>query len=465
MKRLFALLFAALMILGVLASCGEQPASSGIPSSQSEELTDGEAPAESETDSETEEAEKTEPETEAYIAPEDREFLICGTPLKDYTFYLYFPQIEEYHGLMSMGQKAFFNQLQEATEQVLGISLNYKVLRNERMFPESGKADGPEILLGTGFERPGIPVYDGFEVRYGITEDGTIYFQNPTILLDIYLWKLFLEDVSGVPVDSGKECYGFSAEPFEKTLPRMTDDTLRGLGYEPVFEDNFDGEEVDWDVWKLYPEGPGNSGYGAGSQVSVADGNLIITGEWLEDGAFGQGWYAAGIGIREQFCRGYFECTMKCSVCNGRSVDFWSAFWIVDDSWTIDHVYYSNGGPEGCEMDIVENFGPNYQTSCFWVSDSLDFKGLTNELFEAPVPGVDFSAEYHTYGMIWDEEYYRVYVDGVLFAVSRYARGTSEVPETVWLSLCLPGEIKRGHDEKVEMMVDSVRIWQKPTQE
>ena len=380
--------------------------------------------------------------------------------MQDYTIYIHFPQVKEYQGLISNGQKNLKKQIFEATEQLLGFTPNFDLVRNDKMLPESGKADGPEILFGTAFERPGIPAYDGFEVRYGITEDGTIYFQNPTIVLDVYLWKLFLEDVSGISLDSGKESYGFSAEPFEKTIPRVTLDDIREMGYEQVFEDNFDEEELDWNVWKMYTEGPSACGFLSKSQISLADGKMTFTGEWIEDGEYGTGWYASGIGLREQYCKGYFECTMKCSVCNGRSVDFWSAFWIND------HTYPSAGGPGGCEMDIVENFGPTYQTSCFWVSGTEDNEGLSNELFEAPIPGVDFCAEYHTYGLIWDEEYYRVYVDGVLFAVSRYAYGTSQVPETVWFNLCMPGgEIKRGHDEKVEMVVDSVRIWQKPAQE
>ena len=456
-KRLLALALSVLLFLGVLASCGEQPAAP-------EELSSAPASSEPVSDepdqTDPDQASSEEPETDPYVPPEEREYLICGTSLREYTIYIYFAQTEGNTGMMwGFGALTPTRKVLTAiAERYLGFCPEIKVLRNERMLPESGKQTDHEILFGIGFERSGIPEYTPGDVRYGITEDGTVYFQNPSINLCIYLWKEFLGEISGVPYQSERECYGFSAGPCTMTVPRFTRDDVLDLGYEPVFEENFEGtEELDWNVWKSYVEGPLLDCFVTKDQAFIRDGKLVLSAEWKEDGEYGAGWYVGHIGLQEKYCRGYYEMIMKCSPCKGRSTDFWSAFWLVD------HTYPSAGGPGGCEIDIVENFGPHYQTSCFWVSETEEEQGLSSELYEGWFEETDFSAEYHTYGLLWDEDCYKIYVDGVLFAASDYAYGTSEVPETVWLGICVPSAgPNRDPDQPVEMVVEEMGIWQKP---
>ena len=79
-----------------------------------------------------------------------------------------------------------------------------------------------------------------------------------------------------------------------------------------------------------------------------------------------------------------------------------------------------------------------------------------------PSDGLDFENEFHVFGLLWDRDLYRVYIDGVLICASKYCYGTSEVPETVWLNLCVPEKITRSHDEHTEMVVDNVQVWQLP---
>ena len=66
----------------------------------------------------------------------------------------------------------------------------------------------------------------------------------------------------------------------------------------------------------------------------------------------------------------------------------------------------------------------------------------------------------------WDEEAYRIYVDGILICYTDYAYGTSHVEEEVRLSLCVrPGVDETVKNDPREMIIDYLRIWQKPAEE
>jgi hypothetical protein len=66
-------------------------------------------------------------------------------------------------------------------------------------------------------------------------------------------------------------------------------------GYALVFEDEFEGTELDLSKWAYRASGARRSGFNSQSQVRVEGGNLIITGEYLTDGEYGEGWYAGMI--------------------------------------------------------------------------------------------------------------------------------------------------------------------------
>ena len=120
-------------------------------------------------------------------------------------------------------------------------------------------------------------------------------------------------------------------------------------GYELVFEEEFEGDTLNTDKLHVRGEGTERGGFESASQVSLRDGNLVITGEYLEDGKFGPGWYAAEVILNERYKQGYFEC--RC-ICNADPA-MWSAFWIQ-----ASHPYeaaYSQGGVGGAELDIMES--------------------------------------------------------------------------------------------------------------
>ena len=129
-------------------------------------------------------------------------------------------------------------------------------------------------------------------------------------------------------------------------------------GYKLVFEDNFEGKELDLNKWQYRGSGARRCGFNAASQVSLNNGHLVLKYQYRTDGEFGEGWYAGMISARERFTRGYFE--IRC-ICNDPADNnFWSAFWLQSRASYTPEI--SKGGPGGAEIDIIEAFRDRSKT-------------------------------------------------------------------------------------------------------
>ncbi len=234
-------------------------------------------------------------------------------------------------------------------------------------------------------------------------------------------------------------------------------------GYELVFEDEFEGDSLDMDVWATRSEGPGRGGIGSLEQVSVSDGALKITGEYREDGPYGEGWYCGAISLREWYTRGYFEIKMICAP----SPAFWSAFWLQGAGSYNPET--SKGGIGAVEIDICESFyGVEGKEDAY--TPAMHLSGLNgsteNKIFSRNLGsfnGNNIYSEYNTYGMMWTEEEYIFYVNGVETVRTDFGDGICENPEEVIVSLENPHASKLENvskDEVVDMYVDYVRIYQ-----
>lgn len=235
-------------------------------------------------------------------------------------------------------------------------------------------------------------------------------------------------------------------------------------GYELVFEDEFEGDELDLDVWKYRVQGKRRGGFFNKSQIQQRDGNLVITAEYLEDGAYGAGWYAGDVALNKRYKQGYFEVR---AICNG-APGFWSAFWLQ-----ASHPYeaaYSQGGVGGCEIDIIES---SYEGSLLLdgcVNTTLHCAGVdgVQEGFQSRIlgsyKGNNIFEEYNTYGLKWTEDEYIFYINGVESCRSSFGNGVSQVEEDVILSLCVPESDKLDELDKEtyhsEFIIDYIRIYQ-----
>ncbi len=234
-------------------------------------------------------------------------------------------------------------------------------------------------------------------------------------------------------------------------------------GYNIVVYDEFEGDALNENLWEVRGNGPRRCGYNASSQVDVRNGNLVITGEYLENGEYGEGWYTAAVKLKERYKQGYFE--IKCIV--NDSPGYWSAFWIQADSPYTASV--SKGGVGGAELDIFESYC--YDGDKYAVTNTIHCAGVdgVQEGFQSALlgkfKGNNISKEYNTYGLEWTEDEYIFYVNGVETVRSSFGNGVSQVPEDVIVSLEIPdGDALEGFDKsdfKTEFIVDYVKIYQK----
>ena len=236
-------------------------------------------------------------------------------------------------------------------------------------------------------------------------------------------------------------------------------------GYTLVFEDNFDGTELNTDIWEYRASGARRGGFNAPSQVEVRDGNLVISAEYLKDGEYGEGWYAGMIRLKEQYTRGYFE--IRCIANKGKG--FWSAYWLQ-----AEHSYeaaFSKGGIGGAEIDIFESANNEHHLVNDAVTHAIHCAGVdgAEEGFQSMSLGGFYGnnvyEEYNTYALEWNEDEYIFYINGVETRRSSYGNGVSEVPEEVIVSLEIPTAEELAELDKdtylSEFIVDYVRIYQK----
>ena len=146
------------------------------------------------------------------------------------------------------------------------------------------------------------------------------------------------------------------------------------------------------------------------------------------------------------------------------SDDFWSAFWIQGPSPYSPEQSQGGIGPGGCEIDIMECWTADRYSVDFWVSGVEGVSGLSCERTDVPNLGNNYFEEFHTFALLWEEDYYWAFLDGQLVARNAHAYGTSNVKEEVLLTLCLPQAAFPDfvpRDYKAEMVTDWIRIWQK----
>ncbi len=236
-------------------------------------------------------------------------------------------------------------------------------------------------------------------------------------------------------------------------------------GYELVFCDEFEGDALDTEAWFTRGNGPRRAGFNSASQVTVRDGNLYITGEYLENGEYGEGWYAGAVALNQKYKEGYFEIKCICSPGGG----YWSAFWLQADAPYTPEI--SQGGIGGAEIDIFESTNYNEIVSRNSVLHTIHCSGMkgdtSGELNTKRLGhffGNNIYSEYNTYGLKWTDTEYIFYINGIETTRSAWADGVSTVPEQLIVSLEVPQELDdkvfAEKSYKTEYIVDYVKIYQ-----
>ena len=245
-------------------------------------------------------------------------------------------------------------------------------------------------------------------------------------------------------------------------------------GYDLVFEDHFDGSELNRDNWNVELHEPGwvneelQEYVDTPDVIRLEDGKLMIRPIKTvhEDGSVHYTSGRISTQHKHDFTYGIFEARLK--VPKGKG--YLPAFWLM----TTDEERYGQW-PVCGEIDIMEIMGQdtrkNYGTIHY---------GLPHSQNQGTVilPEGDFAEEFHNFALQWEPGSLRWYVDGKLFYETKQwysagADGTSKPYPApfnhdmyIILNLAVGGSWVGYPDETTDFehaafAVDYVRVYQK----
>ena len=171
----------------------------------------------------------------------------------------------------------------------------------------------------------------------------------------------------------------------------------------------------------------GFSNYGTGeielnsADAAVADGNgnLVIStskanGVWTSSRIWTQG--------KLSFQYGKIEARIKMPAGSFN----WPAFWMLGSSYQpTNRLFGSVPWPNSGEIDIAEILQGNRVNQSTLHANNVGGNGDWNGGggLTAASPTIDFSADFHTYGMLWGPNLFTFTVDGVEFVKDTYVNG------------------------------------------
>lgn len=188
-------------------------------------------------------------------------------------------------------------------------------------------------------------------------------------------------------------------------------------GYKLVFNDEFDRSSVDSSKWNTrYRWGPNwiinneqqyyvdvlnDRNFGV-TPIKLDGSRLTIeatkTPSQLRDEARGQAYLSGAMTTHSKFKMKYGYVEMRAKLPKGKGL--WPAFWLLHDG---------NDGNRP-EIDVMEMLGDNtsriYQTYHYYDNSNL----RSTPSYQASGP--DYSADFHTFGMLWEQGRITWYVDG-----------------------------------------------------
>ena len=271
-------------------------------------------------------------------------------------------------------------------------------------------------------------------------------------------------------------CSGASASGEEDSAPETetasSADTAVQTETEPaaqpadqnlLFEDDFDGTELDTSKWELCPEWKrqGELDIWEHDMTSLdGEGHLVLRAEWDDQKSRVK---SGAIRTYELFTAGYgyYEASIKFPIAPGT----WGAFWMMCG----DVFSEENGAADGVEIDIIESIG-NERGAC---NHALHWDGYgeahrtenSGELFDYNI----YDGQFHIFGLERTEEAYIFYIDDKE-SWRADADTCTPCPEEGYLKLTVEAAdwAGAGSDACIsglpgEMLVDYVRVYsQKP---
>ena len=210
------------------------------------------------------------------------------------------------------------------------------------------------------------------------------------------------------------------------------------IKWQTEFADEFDYEAADgWDehfrtIWTPQ-NGPQNHILGGRypENMKVTDGKLYMLNK--KEHRNGQDWTSGSITGNQEFFYGYYEASYKYAPAPGLNQSF----------WIMSYGGYTQGNGAH-EIDINEGHYPsgvNLNTHYM-----LDGKSTaTGKKFK--FNDIDFSKDFHTFGLDWQEDYLVYYLDGE--EIWRLKNTMSHKPAPIWFSVAITdwaGEVSDAID-------------------
>jgi beta-glucanase (GH16 family) len=224
------------------------------------------------------------------------------------------------------------------------------------------------------------------------------------------------------------------------------------LGYELVWEDQFDGHTLDPRKWEVRGVGPRGLGFVSPEAVKVENGYLKL-GALKKDGRILLG--AVGTEGRFMTRFGYFECRAELQ----KSTGIWSAFWIQSPgiSKGEDPAIY------GAEIDIMESYEmPGSDLVVHNVHWAYGSHQKASPEMRSYRKGV--GEGFHLFAVEWTPEKYVFFVDG--YKYYEVTAGISQTEEYLILSMEISPDPKDSQKTVFPdvFTVDYVRVYQKAKQ-
>jgi len=221
------------------------------------------------------------------------------------------------------------------------------------------------------------------------------------------------------------------------------------MGYELVWEDQFEGDKLDPGKWEVRGVGPRALGFVSPEAVKVEGGFLKLSA-LKKDGRT----LISAVGTQGRFMTkyGFFECRAELQ----KSPGIWAAFWIqsTEISKGEDPAIY------GAEIDIMEFFkklGPDIVShNVHWAYGPHQ---KTTHGMQSYLKGV--SEGFHTFALEWTPEKYVFFVDG--YKYYEVTEGLSNIEEYLILSMEIPSDEKdlRNTVYPDVFTVDYVKVYKK----
>lgn len=230
--------------------------------------------------------------------------------------------------------------------------------------------------------------------------------------------------------------------------------------YEVVWEDQFDGNELNRNIWNVEVNGNGGGNqehqYYVDSKdnIEVSNGTLKIRA--LRKSYGGKAYTSGRINTRTkaQFKYGKIEAKMKLPSFQGA----WPAFWMLGAN------YDTVGWPRCGEIDIMEAINTQQFShgALHWYDGGKRDSGGSSE---ATVPAGFDRTQWHTYGVEWDSQFMIWTVDGKEFcrdSITDGNKGEFRKEQFIIFNLAIggewPGHTIDNNAFPATMEVDYVRV-------